>query len=70
MVPLSIDCMRANPLLLGRMPSTAKIAKAWLDAHDPGWDGVVFLGWWLGVFMAGIDHGSVSLPESKSKSDE
>lgn len=70
MVPLSIDCRRANPLLLGRMPSTAKIAKAWLDAHDPGWDGVAFSGWRLVVFMVELDLGSVSLPESNSKSDK
>jgi hypothetical protein len=52
------------------MPSTAKIAKAWLDAHDPGGDGVAFSGWRLVVFMVEIDIGSVSLPESNSKSDK
>jgi hypothetical protein len=52
MVPASSDCIKATPLLLGRIPSTAKMAKAWLDAHDSVWWEVVFAGMKLCVFMA------------------
>jgi hypothetical protein len=34
MAPESMDCNSATPALLGRMPSTAKMASAWRDAKD------------------------------------